>query len=436
MIGRRRLQVVLVILSVASLLSAQDCSAVYEQCGGVDYTGLTNCCEGNYCSYQNDYYSQCLPDSDGTNEENCAAVYAQCGGKDYTGLTNCCQGNFCRYQDEYYSQCRPDSEQETSSPTPLPTPLPSVSPTDAPTDFPTEMQTNFPTDSPTNFPTDVPTDYPTEIPTNLPMASPTNFPTDAPTVFPTELPTKYSTLFPSAVPTQSPTDFPTDLPTAFPTSFPTELPTDGTPDSSTPAPTNFPTISPTKVSSNPSFAPTDEPTSQPISPNEEMSSSPSSFQSPVPSQFPTPSTESGNGDEGDELPLPDVTIVFGSAVILGVFVIMLLTLRIFTKTQKDARTIQRHPSILIKLASRSSSLKESSGPQRSKQSSFGSGFTGVGSGSHLAPYDSVSNFGGSTGGRPGQRQLGRRTRAFISPEARLPTTMSTRVKYTFEEPDD
>ncbi|KAG8943460.1 hypothetical protein FRC04_002871 [Tulasnella sp. 424] len=44
-------------LSVRSALGV----AIYNQCGGIDYTGDTNCDAGLVCTYQNDYYSQCLP---------------------------------------------------------------------------------------------------------------------------------------------------------------------------------------------------------------------------------------------------------------------------------------------------------------------------------------------------------------------------------------
>ncbi|KAG8941865.1 Endo-1,4-beta-xylanase F3 [Tulasnella sp. 424] len=35
--------------------------AIYNQCGGIGYTGSTVCDSGLVCKYQNDYYSQCLP---------------------------------------------------------------------------------------------------------------------------------------------------------------------------------------------------------------------------------------------------------------------------------------------------------------------------------------------------------------------------------------
>jgi hypothetical protein len=41
------------------------CSALYGQCGGVDWKGSVQCCGGSTCQFQNSYYSQCLPSSGG-----------------------------------------------------------------------------------------------------------------------------------------------------------------------------------------------------------------------------------------------------------------------------------------------------------------------------------------------------------------------------------
>ncbi|KAG8942839.1 hypothetical protein FRC04_003470 [Tulasnella sp. 424] len=47
--------------AAASLLgSVQAC---YEQCGGINWTGSTTCTGGCVCTYQNDWYSQCIPGS-------------------------------------------------------------------------------------------------------------------------------------------------------------------------------------------------------------------------------------------------------------------------------------------------------------------------------------------------------------------------------------
>ncbi|KAF7289489.1 Polygalacturonase 3 [Mycena chlorophos] len=36
-------------------------SPVYGQCGGIGWTGATTCAAGSVCTYENDYYSQCVP---------------------------------------------------------------------------------------------------------------------------------------------------------------------------------------------------------------------------------------------------------------------------------------------------------------------------------------------------------------------------------------
>ncbi|CAL1696581.1 unnamed protein product [Somion occarium] len=50
-----------VLLGVLSFASAQ--SGVYQQCGGIGWTGSTTCVSGAVCTVLNDYYSQCLPGS-------------------------------------------------------------------------------------------------------------------------------------------------------------------------------------------------------------------------------------------------------------------------------------------------------------------------------------------------------------------------------------
>ncbi|KAG9223004.1 hypothetical protein CCMSSC00406_0000307 [Pleurotus cornucopiae] len=46
-------------LGLALLAVAQQ--AVYQQCGGIGWTGGTTCASGSVCTVLNDYYSQCLP---------------------------------------------------------------------------------------------------------------------------------------------------------------------------------------------------------------------------------------------------------------------------------------------------------------------------------------------------------------------------------------
>ncbi|KAL5485662.1 hypothetical protein ACEPAI_6703 [Sanghuangporus weigelae] len=48
-----------VLAAFISVGSAQQ--AVWGQCGGIGWTGPTTCVAGTFCSYQNDWYSQCVP---------------------------------------------------------------------------------------------------------------------------------------------------------------------------------------------------------------------------------------------------------------------------------------------------------------------------------------------------------------------------------------
>ncbi|KAF8315161.1 cellulase CEL6B [Clavulina sp. PMI_390] len=58
MVGFLSVAVAGALLGVAS---AQ--SALYGQCGGIGWTGATTCVSGATCTYENAYYSQCLPSS-------------------------------------------------------------------------------------------------------------------------------------------------------------------------------------------------------------------------------------------------------------------------------------------------------------------------------------------------------------------------------------
>ncbi|CAF3742553.1 unnamed protein product [Rotaria sp. Silwood1] len=43
-----------------------DCSDLYGQCDGINWTGPKQCCGESKCIFQNNYYSQCLPSSGGS----------------------------------------------------------------------------------------------------------------------------------------------------------------------------------------------------------------------------------------------------------------------------------------------------------------------------------------------------------------------------------
>ncbi|KAF3149592.1 hypothetical protein TWF594_010698 [Orbilia oligospora] len=111
-------------VSVSSLSVNTAIVSGYSQCGGIGYTGGTQCEYGWECVRQDDYYSQCKPaatstprsSSTSTASINTATVgsYAQCGGIGYTGGTRCEYEWECIRQDDWYSQCKPAT---TSVPT-------------------------------------------------------------------------------------------------------------------------------------------------------------------------------------------------------------------------------------------------------------------------------------------------------------------------------
>ncbi|CAK7229479.1 hypothetical protein SBRCBS47491_007261 [Sporothrix bragantina] len=53
----------LLVTLLASTVAAQKSAPVWSQCGGSAFAGPTACASGNYCSYGNPWYSQCLPGS-------------------------------------------------------------------------------------------------------------------------------------------------------------------------------------------------------------------------------------------------------------------------------------------------------------------------------------------------------------------------------------
>lgn len=48
--------------STGEIYASDDCIKNYGQCGGKNYMGIKNCCEGLICNKKDDYYSQCLKD--------------------------------------------------------------------------------------------------------------------------------------------------------------------------------------------------------------------------------------------------------------------------------------------------------------------------------------------------------------------------------------
>ncbi|KAL4958921.1 uncharacterized protein BDV14DRAFT_206172 [Aspergillus stella-maris] len=66
-----------------------------------------------------------------------APAWTQCGGIGYTGATNCVSGYGCKYLNDWYSQCQPGDNQPTSSSTTLTTMTSSTTIPSTPTALPT-----------------------------------------------------------------------------------------------------------------------------------------------------------------------------------------------------------------------------------------------------------------------------------------------------------
>ncbi|CAJ1332243.1 unnamed protein product [Effrenium voratum] len=94
---------------------SRNCRGAYEQCGGKSWNGETCCIYGWECVFDNDFYSQCKPSSQPTTTKplNCDApgtpiskLYQQCGGVSWSGAKCCEDGTVCVYDNDYYSSCR------------------------------------------------------------------------------------------------------------------------------------------------------------------------------------------------------------------------------------------------------------------------------------------------------------------------------------------
>ena len=79
---------------------------LYGQCGGIGYTGSTDCGSLGQCVVINSYYYQCLPITSAPSP-NLVPLYGQCGGIGYTGPTQCDIQGYCVFSNPYYSQCLP-----------------------------------------------------------------------------------------------------------------------------------------------------------------------------------------------------------------------------------------------------------------------------------------------------------------------------------------
>merc|ERR1712113_377245 len=76
---------------------------------GNEWNGATCCEDGSICEKFHAWYSQCLPSSQGT-DSSCSALWDQCGGMNWKGPV-CCSGNsVCKETSVWYSQCVPPGE--------------------------------------------------------------------------------------------------------------------------------------------------------------------------------------------------------------------------------------------------------------------------------------------------------------------------------------
>lgn len=58
---------------------------IYGQCGGIGWTGSTDCGSLAQCVMLNPYYYQCLPITSAPNP-NLVPLWGQCGGIGWTGI--------------------------------------------------------------------------------------------------------------------------------------------------------------------------------------------------------------------------------------------------------------------------------------------------------------------------------------------------------------
>ena len=109
---------------------------LYAQCGGIGYTGSTECPSGSYCAKTSEWWSACkpgnrpistakpppkpstsksssdsqIPSSSSSSKpkpSELVQLWGQGGGLSYTGATQCVTGASCLRQSDWYSQCQP-----------------------------------------------------------------------------------------------------------------------------------------------------------------------------------------------------------------------------------------------------------------------------------------------------------------------------------------
>ncbi|UJR23216.1 hypothetical protein I4U23_026235 [Adineta vaga] len=121
--------VLILLIGFSNLPKTIPCVAEWNQCGGINYSGDTSCCDSLTCTELNPWYHQCLQGttastisttttttSTTTANQGCNTVYSQCGGQNWGGAT-CCIDSACIVSNPYYSQCLPDTTTTTTTTT-------------------------------------------------------------------------------------------------------------------------------------------------------------------------------------------------------------------------------------------------------------------------------------------------------------------------------
>ncbi|KAK9897027.1 carbohydrate-binding module family 1 protein [Cystobasidium minutum MCA 4210] len=87
--------------SASSTATGTGTGKLYDQCGGIGWTGTQGCVSGLTCVKSSDWYSQCQAPACGN------SYYSQCGGQGYSGATCCPAPYTCKVVNAWYSQCQP-----------------------------------------------------------------------------------------------------------------------------------------------------------------------------------------------------------------------------------------------------------------------------------------------------------------------------------------
>ncbi|KAF0700306.1 Aste57867_9119 [Aphanomyces stellatus] len=95
--------------SVAAPTPGASLAQPWQQCGGTGYHGPTTCTAGYTCLATSASYSQCTPATTAPPPGTLVDPWQQCGGANYNGATQCTAGYTCQVESTTYSQCTPSS---------------------------------------------------------------------------------------------------------------------------------------------------------------------------------------------------------------------------------------------------------------------------------------------------------------------------------------